>query len=406
MEDEELDAGEKEALRRRLSSAAPAVGGVRGPPGAGKTTVSAREIADAVSDKGEDVAVCAAQNATIDNWLLLLEELLKRRGFPPEVIKRTGNLSKSPDYIISRFGTRNPDEIAKAKVVVVTFASSYVSTGEPLIAPGRFPRMVFDETGQATPEQAWIPLALATEDHGTKVSVYGDENQLLPYSPDFVHELGVLGFLAKNSPSSIFTLPDSYRLMDRGVDLTSTLFYNGKLDAPPKVRARRLTLSKTPSGVFRDVLDPENTLVYLGVDGDETEEALSRDNPAQAKATGTLVRAFMDHGVNPEKILLEATYRPHVGSINTILSGVGVTCSTVHKRLGAENDVVIYPTTRANKDRAWGIAAQRELMNVATSREKTKLVIIGDSKETFSEGTWLTKKMFRFIEQYGVVRYL
>jgi metallophosphoesterase superfamily enzyme len=50
------------------------------------------------------------------------------------------------------------------------------------------------------------------------------------------------------------------------------------------------------------------------------------------------------------------------------------------------------------------VAAQRELMNVATSREKTKLVIIGDSKETFSEGTWLTKKMFKFIEQYGVVQ--
>ena len=75
--------------------------------------------------------------------------------------------------------------------------------------------------------------------------------------------------------------------------------------------------------------------------------------------------------------------------------------STVHRMLGEENDVIIFPTTRSNSSRDLGFLMQPELLNVATSRQLKKLIIVGDSGETFSEGSKTTKKMFDFISSKG-----
>jgi len=397
----DLDDSQMLALASRLSSAGPKVGGIVGPPGAGKTATLAQEISEAVTARGERVLMCAGQNATVDQTLLIVEAILKERGLPYNVIKRTGNISKSSEDIVGRFATHKRDELSRARVVFTTFHSSYVATGEPVLSRGDFDRLAFDETGQATPEQAWIPLELLDSDPTSKVTVYGDDRQLLPFTPDYVKEKGVLRYLRENRAPNVTQLDTSYRLPDGGVDMTSHIWYNGLLDSPSEVRARRLKLTTTSSGRYREVVDPENTLVYVGVNSREADSGLSHDNPGQSRITAEIVSDLIACGVGSRRILVMAPYRPHVNSLNLALNGTGVEASTVHRRLGAENDVVIFSTTRSNANMAWGIAAQPELWNVATSRERMKLIIVGDSGTTFSEGSRVTKLVYDFVEKHG-----
>ena len=71
--------------------------------------------------------------------------------------------------------------------------------------------------------------------------------------------------------------------------------------------------------------------------------------------------------------------------------------------LGAENDIVIFATTRSNQSNNLGFIIQPELLNIATSRQRLKLVIIGDAKETFAEGSDTSKKIYDFIESKGSI---
>ena len=68
---------------------------------------------------------------------------------------------------------------------------------------------------------------------------------------------------------------------------------------------------------------------------------------------------------------------------------------------GAENDIIIFATTRSNPSRDLGFIIQPELLNVATSRQLMKLIIVGDAKDTFSEGSDTSKKIYDFIESKG-----
>jgi superfamily I DNA and/or RNA helicase len=400
----EFDASQVEALRRRVSPGVEQVGGIIGPPGAGKTTVLAREIADCITQLGERVLMCSGQNATVDQTLHFVNAILSERGWSPDVIKRTGNLAACSDTLVAQFGTRRNDILARARAVFTTFHSSFVETGDRILDPNGFDRLVFDETGQATPEQAWIPLILLKRNPHSKVSVYGDDQQLVPFSPDFVKEKGVLRYLRENKPSTAMQLNTSYRLPDRCVDMTGSIWYGGNLDAPRAIRARRLRLNGNPSGPLREILDPENTLVYVGVNSREEFSGQSWDNHGQARIVGQIVREFESLGVGPERILSMVPYRPHVRSTTAALQGTGVSCSTVHRRLGAENDIAIFATTRSNIDRKLGIlAVGPELLNVATSRQRMKLIVVGDSNLTFSEGSRTTRRIYDFIESHGII---
>ena len=195
--------------------------------------------------------------------------------------------------------------------------------------------------------------------------------------------------------------------------MTSDIFYQGNLQAPQEVMDRRLVVdySGASSGDsslhclsnqnLREAINPENPLVYVGVSGNEIEHSLSYDNYAQAMTVSDLCTEFISLGIYPSRISVIAPYNPHVKTIRTLLNGTGIVCNTVHKMLGAENDIVIFATTRSNPSRDLGFMIQPELLNVATSRQLMKLIIVGDARETFSEGSDTSKKIYDFIESKG-----
>jgi superfamily I DNA and/or RNA helicase len=202
--------------------------------------------------------------------------------------------------------------------------------------------------------------------------------------------------------TSVDMLNTTYRLNWPGVEMTSKIFYFGELQAPQEVRDRRLVLNESnPTSQLRDIIAPENTLMYIGVDGMESEEGLSYDNHKQAMVIANLCLEFLRYGIQPSKISVMAAYRPHVGTINSVLEGTGVCCITVHKMLGAENDIVILATTRSNTSRDLGFMNQPELLNVATSRQLMKLIIVGDASDTFASGCNTSGRIYDFIASRG-----
>ena len=69
--------------------------------------------------------------------------------------------------------------------------------------------------------------------------------------------------------------------------------------------------------------------------------------------------------------------------------------------LEAENDIIIFATTRSNQFNNLGFIIQPEMLNVATSRQLLKLVIVGDAQQTSAEGSDTSKKIYDFIESKG-----
>jgi ATP-dependent RNA/DNA helicase IGHMBP2 len=304
--------------------------------------------------------------------------------------------------------TRARDELAIARIVGTTLHSSYVTTGRMLLQEEGFDRIIMDESGQVTPRQAWIPLRLLRESHNATMSVYGDDLQLTPISPDLVPEKSILRSLRTNNNQVVRMLNTTYRLNSPGVEMTSNIFYRGNLSAPKEVNNRRLQIddkdiTKISSKYLREALAPENTLVYIGVEGKEILRGLSCDNPAQAMIIADLCSGLMRLGIDPSTISVIAPYGAHVRTIRSVINDTGVACNTIHKMLGNENNIVILATTRSNNSRNLGFMNQPELLNVATSRQLMKLIIVGDDGETFAEGSKASRRIHDFVESHGSI---
>ncbi|MGB8936133.1 MAG: AAA domain-containing protein [Candidatus Nitrosopolaris sp.] len=401
----QLNQSQTQALENRLHTEIP-VAGVWGPPGTGKTFVAGTEATRAVTELDQRILVCAFQNSTVDQTLRYIVEMLKSRyGWSQDIVtrsvKRIGSIAKVADDILPYF-SRNRTELATARVVGTTLHSSYVPNGYRILQALSFDRIIMDESGQVTPEQAWIPLPLLSNRDNARITAYGDDVQLSPISPDRTPEKGVLRYMRTMNNTPVDMLKTTYRLNSPSVEMTSNVFYFGALHAPQEVRDRRLVLDEgTTNGPLSEAVRPENTLVYVGVTGREVEEGLSYDNHQQAMVIADLCSEFLRHGVDPTRISVMAAYRPHVKTINSVLDGTGVGCTTVHRMLGAENDIVILATTCSNSSRDLGFMNQPELLNVATSRQQMKLIIIGDAGETFAEGCVTSRKIHDYVRRNG-----
>ena len=402
LELEGLNSSQRLALESRLGRN-PSVDGILGPAGTGKTQVASYEACIAAYESGERVLIAAQQNAAVDQIILKTVDIARVAGISKERIsrdiKRTGNLS-NVNPLLSDCCTKNPNELSHAVIVGTTLYSAFVPTGQKILEQGSFDRVIIDESGQITPEQAWQVLRLIRNSDGATISAYGDDIQLTPIGYDFVPERSILRRM-RESNQQLMLLDTTYRLNSPGVDMTSQIFYQGLLQAPQQVKDRKLLLEKKPAGLLQPASDPLNTLVYVPVEGEETRLGWSFDNYNQARVVADLCYEFIRLGISPSRISVIAAYSPHIRTINILLDGTGVQCRTVHKMLGGENDIIIFATTRSNSTKDLGFLMQPEILNVATSRQLRKLIIVGDAGETFSEGSRTSGRIFDFIAAHG-----
>ncbi|REG81690.1 AAA domain-containing protein [Algoriphagus antarcticus] len=430
---------------------------VHGPPGTGKTTTLIEAIQDAV-EAGQAILVCAPSNAAVD---LLVEKLIDRGietlriGHPARVEEKILNqtldakiafhdsyrdlkkLRKETDQYLKlakqykrnfgheermqrklmyeevsrlRDASKALEEYIQFDIFQKTkvFASTLVGASSYHLKGMKFDVVFIDEAAQGLEAATWIPILKSK-----KVVFAGDHFQLPPTikSRQAAKE-GLAETLfekvIKRKPQAAHMLELQYRMPEKIMGFSNEWFYHGNL------KAAENTLTHTFEG--------EAAIEWIDTAGSGyteqvEEESLSTFNPEEARFACThLNRLITSIGLAKFKeegwtIGLIAPYGAQVRLIRSLvfesydfpnLKSLGelITIDTVDGFQGQERDLMLISLTRSNDRGEIGFLSEERRMNVALTRAKRKLVLIGDSS-TLAQNAFFDGLLGYFEEHEG-----
>ncbi len=421
-----LNASQKEAVRR--ASAAPDIALVHGPPGTGKTRVLVEIVRQAIRKK-QSVFVAAPSNTACDN---VLERLLAARvhalrlGHPARISEelRThtldyklalhpsahdlaarqaelGRLLKRRErYRDRRSPGRDAErelrseislatqEIAhlKREIFTLVMKETQVFVGTPAgirdrsIREKMFDLLVLDEATQATEPVSWIPISQAK-----KVVMAGDHFQLPPTVRSKEADRQGLGislferFYEVLPPGLRVLLDRQYRMNEKIMGFSSKMFYEDRLIADESVKNWTLSGLK---GVA-DTAATREPFLFIDTSGKEFEERLepgseSRYNPEEADLVLSELSKMLEAGVPPAEIAVISPYSAQVRLLSSRTPDPAVEIDSVDGFQGREKELVIVSLVRSNMAGEMGFLADTRRMNVAMTRARRKLLVIGD----------------------------
>ncbi|MBO7602207.1 MAG: AAA family ATPase [Bacteroidaceae bacterium] len=400
---------------------------VHGPPGTGKTTTMVEAIYETLHREPQ-VLVCAQSNMAVD-WI---SEKLVDRGVN---VLRIGNPSRVNDKMLSftyerrfeghpsypelwgirkelrqlqgrrhrgsrdeRDGVRsrisrlkdravalevqiNADLFASAHVI----ASTLVSSNHRLLGGMHFGTLFIDEAAQALEAACWIAIRKAD-----RVILAGDHCQLPPTIKCYEAAKGgleqtMMETIVANKPETVSLLKVQYRMNEAIMQFSSDWFYHGELEAAPEVRHRSILDLDAPIS-WVDTSEMDFKEQFVG-------ETFGRINKDEANLLLQELQAYINK-IGGERILDEridfgiiSPYKAQVQYLRGKIKGNEAlqpyrhlfTVNTVDGFQGQERDVIFISLVRANEDGQIGFLRDLRRMNVAITRARMKLVILGDA---------------------------
>lgn len=420
-----LNASQENAVNRVLVAREVAI--VHGPPGTGKTTTLVEAVFETLHRENQ-VLVCAQSNTAVD-WI---SEKLLDRGIP---VLRIGNPTRVNDKMLAftyerRFeahedypelwslrkairelqsrirgngaGKReqlrhqlsklrhraleleiriHDDLFREARVI----ASTLVGAANRLLEHRRFSSLFIDEAAQALEAACWIAISKAD-----RVILAGDHCQLPPTIKCLEALRGGLGDtlmekVVRRKPETVSLLRMQYRMHEDIMAFPSHWFYHDRLLAAPEVR-------------YRGILDYDNAITWIDTAALDFKEknvadGTGRINLGEAGLLIRHLRSYMER-IGEKRILDEhidfgiiSPYRAQVRYLRQLLYKEPffrpfrslLTVHTVDGFQGQERDVVFVSLVRANEEGQIGFLRDLRRMNVAITRARMKLVILGDA---------------------------
>lgn len=428
-----LDSGLNDIQLQAVSFALAArdVALIHGPPGTGKTTAVVELIRRAIR-RGDKVLACAPSNLAVDNIferLLAKGQRAVRLGHPARVtadlrahtldllvqdhpdvklarklvkeamglFRKAGRFTRSRPAPGARQESRQEAKnlLADARRLEGQAVEHILDTADVLCATTtalnhdvlgrrRFDLGVIDEACQSTEPGCWLPLLWCE-----KVVLAGDHCQLPPtvVSPEAAAQgldVSLFARLMADFNGSIGSigraLTVQYRMHRDIMDFPSQEFYESGLSAHASVSEHLLT---DLDGVAHN--DFTGTpMVFIDTAGAGFSEELepdgeSRLNPQEATLVSRKVREFLAWGVAPENIAVIATYAAQVRLLREQLSVPGLEIDSVDGFQGREKEVVVISLVRSNERGEIGFLQEVRRMNVAMTRARRKLLVVGDS---------------------------
>lgn len=333
------------------------------------------------------------------------------RGIPPDKMYSMGRylaLSERIAELVEK--ARALEDVAIAQVlqeaeVVVT---TNISAGSEFLKGQTFDVVVIDEGSQAMEPSALVALV-----KGRKLVMSGDHKQLPPtvlsLEAQPILSQTLFERLIRAYPQYVAFLNVQYRMHEDIMAFPNEAFYEGKLIAAPEVAQRTLkVLGVTMRGAVHhpEVVDPETPLVFLDTalhpDRFERQHSGSTSfwNPLEVTLVAEIVEDFLSLGVPPEWIGVITPYDDQVAEISRRVPGIRV--STVDGFQGREKEIVILSLVRSNPQKDVGFLSDARRLNVAITRARAKLVVLGDS--TTLSGNSLWQRFLEHIQRRG--RYL
>lgn len=424
--DRPLDESQRAAVEHALAAKEVAV--IHGPPGTGKTTAVVELIRQAVR-RGERVLACAPSNLAVDN---LLERLLAageraiRIGHParvlPELREHTLDLQVAahPDLKLAREWTKQawalrrqaskftrtaPEKGARreqrdeAKRLLAdarkmeerlvahlldsatVVCATLTGLDDELLGDLQFDLAVIDEAAQTTEPACWIPLLRAK-----RLVLAGDHCQLPPTI--LSAEAQRLGFdfslmqrLVEQWGDVISRqLTTQYRMHEQIMQFSSAEFYESSLIADDSVREHLLAdlPHVAPSPLTQTAMQFIDTAGSDCVEQAESEGS-SRNNPGEADVVARQVQELLAAGVAPSEMAVITPYAAQARLLRTLIGNAAIEIDTVDGFQGREKEAVIISLVRSNTTGEVGFLSDTRRTNVALTRARRKLIVIGDS---------------------------
>ncbi|MCA9110019.1 MAG: hypothetical protein KDA52_08745, partial [Planctomycetaceae bacterium] len=264
--------------------------------------------------------------------------------------------------------------------------------------------LVIDEACQTVEPGCWVPLRFAQ-----RIVLAGDHCQLPPTIPSQPAakaglDVSLMQRLVEHFGDAITRqLTVQYRMHEQIMQFSSQHFYDKHLTADGSVRDHLLSdLSMVSKQLVDD--DPVVFIDTAGAGWDEQLEqnSLSRLNPQEGQLVLDQVSALCNAGLSPRDIAVIAPYSAQVRWLRQHAEHDGLEIDTVDGFQGREKEAVIIGTVRSNKKGEVGFLADARRMNVALTRARRKLIIIGDSATLGSDG--FLNQLLQWFESIGAYR--
>lgn len=413
---------------------------VHGPPGTGKTTTLVEAIYETLRRESQ-VMVCAQSNMAVD-WI---SEKLVDRGV---AVLRIGNPTRVNDKMLSftyerrfeahpdypqlwsirkairelRSQKKRPDSwhqkmdrlksratelelrirqslfgVARVIACTLTGAANRVLEGE------KYSTLFIDEAAQALEAACWIAIRKAG-----RVIFAGDHCQLPPTVKSIAALKGGLGKtlmerIVEQKPEVVTLLKVQYRMNEQIMRFSSDYFYNGEVETAPGITHRSILDYDLPM-MWIDTEDVDGKEEFIG-------ESCGRINRAEADLTLSTLQEYFDK-IGKNRILEESIdvgiispYRAQVQLLRKMIRQKEffrpyrrlISVNTVDGFQGQERDIILISLVRSNDGGEIGFLRDLRRMNVAITRARMKLIILGNAATMTSHPFY--RKLYEFIQK-------
>ncbi|MDY6776020.1 MAG: IGHMBP2 family helicase, partial [Halobacteria archaeon] len=345
----------------------------------------------------------------------LAEEGRGSRGVPPEKIEEMAEwleIREEADDLFERSDELEDEAVSEvigsADVVCTTNSTS----GSDLLDgfKSKFDTLVIDEATQATEPSCLIPIVSARP---RRVVMAGDHRQLPPtvQSEDAARanpSLRETLFERLAEHDSIRSLlRTQYRMNTDIMEFPSHEFYDDALEADSSVAEHTLdglgvSVKPFSSGLQR-MLNPENPLVFVNTAGVEASErqpegSTSRENPREADFVSEIVDSYLNAGLDASDIAVISPYDDQVDAIEDRMRGTeALEVDTVDGFQGREKEVVVISLVRSNEENEVGFLDNPRRFNVALTRARRKVLVIGDAETVGSADVY--REFHRYVRE-------
>ncbi|MGC4002335.1 MAG: AAA domain-containing protein [Pirellulales bacterium] len=449
LEEAALDAGLNtvQCAAVEFALAAQDVALIHGPPGTGKTTTLVELIRRSVR-RGERILVCGPSNMAVDN---LLERLLRanepaiRLGHPARVMPLLRShtlemcIERHPDVKVARklvkdamalfkraarFTRAKPEPDtrrqlrAEAKALLADarrieaqavehlldttpiLCATTTGLDDSVLGNRRFDLVVIDEACQSTEPGCWIAVT-----RGRRVVLAGDHRQLPPTvlsdeAKKQGYDRSLFERLAETKPEILKRLAIQYRMHSSIMEFSSLEFYDADLIADSSVAAH---LASDLTGVIEseNTKSPLEFIDTAGAGYDEETEVVgqSRMNRQEAELVVKEVNVLIKSGISPQAIGIITPYAAQVRLLREKLPDADLEIDTVDGFQGREKEVIVISFVRSNDVNEIGFLGDLRRTNVAMTRARRKLLMIGDSATLAGDPFYA--RLIEYVQTYG-----